>query len=159
MFDRNKLIDLMAKTLFEHINAITQTQDKKYWDKLDESDRKTWSNFMVLRFLSMNPDFLPLVAQIQPVLQEVPPKAMYLALIDLIPKGRYYLKYMKPKGEDKYESWLLDLVTKHYQVSKIEAEDYLKILYNSRGGRERVKELCEIYGTDSKTITKLKLNI
>jgi hypothetical protein len=159
VFDRNKLIDLMAKTLFEHINAITQTQDKKYWDKLDESDRKTWSNFMVLRFLSMNPDFLPLVAQIQPILQEVPPKAMYLALIDLIPKGRYYLKYIKPKGEDKYESWLLDLVTKHYQVSKMEAEDYLKILYNSRSGRERVKELCEIYGTDSKTITKLKLNI
>lgn len=159
MFDRNKLIDLMAKTLFEHINAITQTQDKKYWDTLDESDRKTWSNFMVLRFLSMNPDFLPLISQVQPVLQEVPPKAMYLALIDLIPKGRYYLKYMKPKGEDKYESWLLDLVTKHYQVSKIEAEDYLKILYNSRSGRERVKELCEIYGIESKQITKLKLNI
>ena len=40
----------MAKTLFEHINAITQTQDKKYWDKLDESDRKSWSNYMVTSF-------------------------------------------------------------------------------------------------------------
>lgn len=149
----------MAVTLFEHINAITKDQDKKYWDKLDESDRKSWSNYMVLRFLSMNPDFLPLISQVQPVLQEVPPKALYLALIDLIPKGRYYLKYMKPKGEDKYESWLIELVSKHYEVSKLQSEDYLKILYNSRSGRERIKELCEIYGIESKQITKLKLNI
>lgn len=149
----------MAVTLFEHINAITKDQDKKYWDKLDESDRKSWSNYMVLRFLSMNPDFLPLISQVQPVLQEVPPKALYLALIDLIPKGRYYLKYMKPKGEDKYESWLIELVSKHYEVSKLQSEDYLKILYNSRSGRERVKELCETYGIESKQITKLKLNI
>lgn len=149
----------MAVTLFEHINAITKDQDKKYWDKLDESDRKSWSNYMVLRFLSMNPDFLPLISQVQPVLQEVPSKALYLALIDLIPKGRYYLKYMKPKGEDKYESWLIELVSKHYEVSKLQSEDYLKILYNSRSGRERIKELCEIYGIESKQITKLKLNI
>lgn len=149
----------MAKTLFDHINSITKDQDKKYWDKLEESDRKTWSNFMVLRFLSMNPDFLPLISQVQPVLQEVPPKALYLALIDLIPKGRYYLKYMKPKGEDKYENWLVELISKHYQVSKLESEDYLKILYNTRNGRERVKELCEIYGVETKQITKLKLNV
>lgn len=149
----------MAKTLFDHIKMITQEQDKKYWDKLDESDRKSWSNFMIFRFLSMNPDFLPLVSQLQPHLQEVPPKNLYLALIDLIPKGRYYLKYIKPKGEDKYESWLLELVSTHYQVSKLQAEDYLKILYNTRKGREWVKELCEMYGIESKIITKLKLNI
>ena len=149
----------MAKGLFDHIKAITNEQDPNYWDTLEESDRKTWSNFMVLRFLSMYPVFLPLISHVQPVLQEVPPKAMYLALIDLIPKGRYYLKYMKPKGEDKYESWLIDLVSKYYEVSKLQSEDYLKILYNSRIGRERVKELCETYGIETKQITKLKLNI
>jgi len=36
----------MAKTLFDHINAITQEKDPKYWDKLEESDKKTWSNYM-----------------------------------------------------------------------------------------------------------------
>jgi hypothetical protein len=149
----------MAKSLFDHINAICKDQNKKYWDTLDESDKKTWSNYMVFRFLSMNPDFVPVVAQIQPILQEVPPKALYLALIDIIPKGRYFLKYIKPKSADKYEEWLIELVSKYYEVSKLEAEDYLKILYETRNGREKVKELCETYGIETKQITKLKLNV
>ena len=114
---------------------------------------------MVFRFLSMNPDFTPIVAQLQPILQEVPPKALYLALIDIIPKGRYFLKYIKPKTADKYEDWLIELVSKYYEVSKLEAEDYLKILYETRNGREKVKELCENYGVETKQITKLKLNV
>jgi hypothetical protein len=149
----------MAKTLFDHIKAVTQEQDPKYWDKLDESDKKSWSNFMIFRFLSMNPDWVGMVAQLQPYLQEVPPKACYLALIDLIPKTRAFLKYMKAKSEDSYEKWLVELVSKHYQTTQIQSEEYLKILYNSRKGRERVKELCEMYGVEPKVITKLKLNI
>jgi hypothetical protein len=146
-------------TLFDHIKAITQTQDKKYWDKLDDADKKTFSNYMVFRFLSMNPDWVPMVAQLQPYLQEVPPKACYLALIDLIPKTRAFLKYMKAKGEDVYEKWLIELVTKHYNTSTLESEDYLKILYSTKSGRERIKELCTIYGVEPKQITKLKLNL
>jgi hypothetical protein len=149
----------MAVTLFDHIKAITQTQDKKYWDKLTEADKKTFSNYMVFRFLSMNPDWVPMVAQLQPYLQEVPPKACYLALIDLIPKTRAFLKYMKAKGEDVYEKWLIELVTKHYNTSTLESEDYLKILYSTKSGRERIKELCTIYGVEPKQITKLKLNL
>jgi hypothetical protein len=146
-------------TLFDHIKAITQSQDKKYWDKLDDADKKTFSNYMVFRFLSMNPDWVPMVAQLQPYLQEVPPKACYLALIDLIPKTRAFLKYMKAKGEDVYEKWLIELVTKHYNTSTLESEDYLKILYSTKSGRERIKELCTIYGVEPKQITKLKLNL
>lgn len=149
----------MAKTLFDHIKAVTQFQDKKYWDKLEESDKKTWSNYMVLRFLSMKYDWVPLIAQLQPYLQEVPPKAMYLALIDLLPKSRTFLKYMKAKGSDKYEAWFVELVAKHYEVSKLEAEDYLKILYSTRNGREVMKQIAEDYGTEKKLITKLKLKV
>lgn len=149
----------MAATLFDHIKAITQTQDPKYWDKLDETDKKTWSNYMVFRFLSMNPEWVSMIAQLQPYLQDVPPKACYLALIDLIPKTRAFLKYMKPKGEDKYEKWLVELISKHYNTTLLQSEEYLKILYSTRNGRGRIKEICEIYGIESKEITKLKLNV
>lgn len=149
----------MAATLFDHIKAITNTQDPKYWDKLDESDKKTWSNYMVFRFLSMNPDWVETIAALQPALQEVPPKALYLALIDFLPKGRHFLKYMKPATADKYESWLVELVAKHYEVSMLSAETYLKILYSTKSGKERIKQLCEDYGTETKVITKLKLKV
>lgn len=149
----------MAASLFDHIKAITQTQDKKYWDKLDESDKKTWSSYMVFRFLSMNPEWVTTIAQLQPYLQEVPPKACYLALIDVIPKTRAFLKYMKAKGEDTYEKWLVELFNKHYNTSTLESEEYVKILYSTKSGRERIKELCTMYGIESKQITKLKLNL
>ena len=149
----------MPKSLFDHIKAVTNEQDPKYWDKLDESDKKTWSNYMVLRFLSMKYEWVETIAVVQPYLQEVPPKAMYLALIDLLPKGRHFMKYIKPKGADKYEGWLVELVAKHYETSKLEAEDYLKILYASRTGKERILQLAEDYGTDPKIIKKLKIKV
>ena len=149
----------MPASLFDHIKQITNVQNPKYWDTLEEADKKTWSNYMVLRFLSMKYEWVETIAAVQPYLQEVPPKAMYLALIDLLPKGRHFMKYMKAKSADKYEDWLVELVAKHYEVSKLEAEDYLKILYASRTGKERIKQLSEDYGTDPKIIKKLKLKI
>jgi hypothetical protein len=149
----------MAKTLFDHINAITQEKNPKYWDSLEESDKKTWSNYMILRFLSMKPEWIELVADIQPYLQEAPPKAMYLALIGLIPKTRAFLKYMKPASADKYEKWVIELVAKKYEVSLGEAEDYTHILYQTTSGKNHIKEIAEAYGTDPKQITKLKLKV
>jgi hypothetical protein len=149
----------MAKTLFDHIKAITSEQDPKYWDKLDESDRKTWSNYMVHRFLSMNPDWIEILSEIQPYTQTLEPKQLYLALIGLLPKGKYYLKYIKGKKEDSYESWLVDLIKQDFQSTTNQAEEYLEILYSTREGRENIKYICEKYGVDPKQITKLKLKI
>ena len=149
----------MAKGLFDHIKQITNVQDPKYWDKLEEEDKKTWSNYMVLRFLSMKHEWIETIATVQPYLQEVPPKAMYLALIDLLPKGRHFMKYMKPKGADKYEGWLVELVAKHYEASKLQSEEYLKIFYSTKSGKEKILQLCEDYGTDPKIIKKLKIKV
>jgi hypothetical protein len=149
----------MAKTLFDHLNAICDKKDPKYWDTLDESERKTWSNYMILRFLSMKPEWIELIADIQPYLQEVPPRAMYLCLIGLIPKTRAFLKYMKPASSEKYEDWIIELVCKYYNVSKLQAEEYYLILHQTTSGKTHIKEIAEAYGTDPKQITKLKLKV
>jgi hypothetical protein len=149
----------MAKTLFDHLNAICDKKDPKYWDTLDESDKKTWSNYMILRFLSMKPEWIELIADIQPYLQEVSPRAMYLCLIGLIPKTRAFLKYMKPASSEKYEDWIIELVSKYYNVSKLQAEEYYLILHQTTSGKTHIKEIAEAYGTDPKQITKLKLKV
>ena len=146
-----------AKTLFDHIKQITDIQDPKYWDKLEEGDKKTFSNYMVFRFLSMKYEWVELIADLQPYLQEIPPKTLYLTLIDLIPKSRTFLKYMKPTKSEDYEGWIIDLVGMKYEVSKLEAEEYVKILYAIKGGHQKLKEIAEGYGVDAKTIKKLKL--
>jgi hypothetical protein len=149
----------MAKSLFDHIKAVTQFQDPKYWDKLEDDDKKTWSNYMVHRFLSMNPDWIEVLSEIQPYTQVLEPKQLYLALIGILPKGRYYLKYTKGKKSEKYESWLVDLLINEFMCSTKEAEDYCEILYSTKEGKENIKYICEKYGTEKKLITKLKLKV
>jgi hypothetical protein len=150
---------MAVKKLFDHINAITSEQDPKYFDKLTEEDLKSWSNFMINRFLSMKPDWVELVATLLPLTQTLQPKEMYKLYISLIPKGKHYLKYIKGKGEDKYEDFLIELMKKDYICSERQALDYIEVLYASREGREHMKYVCEKYGVDKKQITKLKLKI
>jgi len=146
----------MAKSLFDHLKQVTEVQNPKYWETLDESDKKSWSNYMVLRFLSMNSDWVDLVSALQRYVQELPPRAMYLMLIGIIPKGRVYLRYIKPKSQDKYEKWLIELVSKYYSVPKIQAEEYLEILYQTEQGKLHILDICGAFGTDPKLVKKLK---
>jgi len=150
---------MAVKKLFDHINAITSEQDPKYFDKLTEEDIKSWSNFMINRFLSMKPEWVELIATLLPLTQTLEPKEMYKLYISVIPKGKHYLKYIKGKSEDKYEQFIVDLLKKEYDCSERQANDYIEVLYASREGREYMKYVCEKYGVDKKQITKLKLKI
>lgn len=149
----------MPKKLFDHIKAITDEQDPDYFDKLSEEDLKTWSNFMINRFLSMKTEWVEMIATILPLTQTLQPKEMYNLYINIIPKGKHFLKYIKGKGEERYEDFVVDLIKKEYLCSEAQANDYLDILYSTREGRENIKYICEKYGTDKKLITKLKLKI
>ena len=149
----------MAKTLFDHIKAITQFQDPNYFDKLEEDDLKTWSNYMIHRFLSMNSDWIEVLSDLQPYTEQLIPKQLYLAYIGLLPKGRHYLRYVKGKKTNRYESWMIDLIKEDFQCSSRHAEEYAEILYSTREGRESIKSICEKYGIDKKEITKLKLKV
>ena len=148
-----------ALTLFDHVKAVTQTQDPNYWDKLSDGDKKTWSNYMILRFISMKYDWLPLISELQPLVQELPPKQMYLALIDLLPKGKEFLRYIKGRKVESYPDWLIDCFCKYYNSSKNESVDYLHILHNVDGGHAEIQKIAESFGTDPKMIKKLKLKV
>ena len=150
---------MAVKKLFDHLNAITSEQDPNYFEKLSEEDLKSWSNFMVNRFLSMKPEWVELIATLLPLSQTLSPKEMYSLYINVIPKGKYFLKYIKGKSEDKYERFLIDSTKKEFLVSEIQAIEYIEILYSIREGRENIKYICEKYGIEKKEITKLKLKI
>ena len=128
---------MAAKKLFDHLNAITSEQDPKYFEKLSEEDLKSWSNFMINRFLSMKPEWVELIATLLPLTQTLQPKEMYKLYISVIPKGKYFLKYIKGKGENKYEEFLVELIKKDFQCSEKEANEYIEVLYSTREGRER----------------------
>jgi hypothetical protein len=107
----------------------------------------------------MNPDWIEIIATILPLTQTLEPKDMYKLYISIIPKGRYFLKYMKGKSAEKYESFIIELIKKEYDCSETQSIEYLDILYSNREGRENLKYISEKYGIDKKQITKLKLKI
>ena len=114
---------------------------------------------MIHRFLSMNPDWVDTISELQPFTQSLPPEALYLTYIGIIPKGRHFLKYTKGKKVQKYEDWLIDLIVQEFQCSKNQSNEYLEILYSTPEGRQNIKYICEKYGVDKKDITKLKLKV
>ena len=56
-----KKSSVKKKSLFDHVNAVTSEQHPNYWDEISDDDKKTWSNFMVNRFLSMKPEWIEFV--------------------------------------------------------------------------------------------------
>ena len=147
------------KTLFDHLKQITEIQDPNYFDSLTDEDLRVWSNFMINRFLSMKYEWTELIATLLPLTQTLSPRDMYNLYINTIPKGKYFLKYIKGASEQKYEDFLVELIKKEFEVSELQAIEYIDILYATREGRENIKYICEKYAIEKKQISKLKLKI
>lgn len=147
---------MAAKSLFDHINAI-YTSPHNYWSTLTESDKKSFSSFMVNRFLSMSTDYLELVNLYQTyyIPELTDDKATWLFYSYAIPKKKQFHKYIKKTKDEEYEPWLIELLVKHFQVSTRQAEDYLEIYYSTKENKEELKLLCEMYGVLPKLIKKL----
>jgi len=75
---------LKSKGLFDHLNQVTQIQNKNYWKNLTESDKKTWSNYMINRFLSMKMEWTDFVNEVQKL--KLDSRMLYLV---------YYNKFAK----------------------------------------------------------------
>jgi hypothetical protein len=144
------------KGLFDFINGITTNQSMEFYDDMTDSEKKAYrtSRYMIHRFLSMNPAWSPVINAVQQY-PNMPDRSHYQFLTQMLPKGKQFSKYIKSAKETKYESWLVEIVAKHFQVSQKEALDYLDIYYEHNRGELRL--LCEMYGVDSKTMRKAKL--
>ena len=146
---------MKTKSLFDHITHITQRQTKNYFEDINDADRKTWSNYMVNRFLSMNSNWTDLVNEIQKY--KLKPKDLYRLYIEILPKSKQWLRYTKGKKTMKYQRWLLEIVAKYYESSISEAHDYLEIYYSSEQGKADLKSILQKYGIEPKEIKKLNL--
>ena len=57
---------MKPKTLFDHIKQITEKKvSKGYWESLSESEEKSFSTYLVNRYLSMNMNWIDFVNSLQ----------------------------------------------------------------------------------------------
>ena len=146
---------LKRKSLFDHINQITAVQNPNYWEEISDEDKKSWSNYMTHRFLSMKKEWIELVNELQKF--NLQPKDLYKLYTNILPKNKVWLKYIKRRKQMEYPQWVLEIVSRDYQISLLEAKSYVDTYMMSEGGKIELREILLKYGADSVEVEKLNL--
>jgi len=124
---------------------------KKSWEEHSETDRKTFSPFIINRWLSMDIDFIEIVNYFQKYsIGQLKPKEVYKWYCDVLPKGKRYNKYIKGNKLKKYDEWLTKLLCNHFECSKLQVIEYLELIDN-----QELKDILEMYGIDKKQMKKV----
>lgn len=134
------------KTIFDHLAGITFKKTK--WEDLTESDQKSFSPYLINRWLSMSPQLIEIVDMFQHyTIGPLSKEHVYKLYYDILPKGKFFTKYIKGKKSDKYNKELISFLAKHYQVSKSESEEYISLL-----SKDKISTICKKYGKTDKEI-------
>lgn len=140
----------VSKSLFDHLRAIFEIQSLDYWKTISDADRKTFSTYMINRFISMNSDYIPIANEYQLYGLQNEHRTTYLFYSQMLPKGRQFSRYVKSEDSNKFDGWLIDLVRKHFEISAKEAIEYIKLYHHTNS--EALRTLCERYGADTKLL-------
>ena len=138
-----------AATIFDHLANITFK--KVDWNTLSELDQKSFSPYLINRWLSMNPDLIEIVDMFQQyTIGPLSKKHVYQLYYDVLPKQKMYTKYIKGKKSKEYNKDLLGMLTQHYQISKRDAKTYIDFWKDN--GVDDLKNLLKDYGKTEKEI-------
>ena len=107
--------------IFDHIKNITTNKDVYLGDE-------GWNNWMINRFLSMDPDYCEVVNVVQKNTWQMKGEYLYNLYRDIIPKQYVYLKYVKSNTKQDYNVEEIEAVQQYFEVSKKEAKEYIDML-------------------------------
>ena len=152
-----KKSSIKKKSLFDHINQVTSVQNPDYWEQISEEDKKTWSNYMVNRFLSMKLEWVELVNELQKYNLE--PKELYKLYTNVLPKGKQWLKYTKGRNDMNHPEWLINIVRNSDEYSRKEAIQAIDMLMLTEGGMMELGETARKWGIEERKIKAAGLNV
>ena len=136
-------------TIIDWINQLLV--HKKHWDEFTEDEQKKFSPFIINRWLSMDKDFLEIVNFFQKYsIGTLEPREVYKWYCDVLPKGKRFNKYIKGKRDKKYNKEMINIISNHFECSKLQTKEYLEIIE-----KEELKNILKIYGIEAKTIKRL----
>ena len=142
------------RSLFDHVKHIRQVQDPDYYTNLSEDDRKSFNHFMILRALAMDDTLVELMAELYQVFDKIPSPQFYQMLIAFVPKNHRFCPWVKSRAM-KHNKVLLGHVSKRFQVSKYQANDYVNLLLRNEEGQGELVNICKAFGLEDKEIEEL----
>jgi hypothetical protein len=141
-----------AASIFDHMSNLTDK--KKPWHSISEADQKSFTPFIINRWLSMNMDFIEVINELQRyTIGQISPAETYKLYYEFLPKQRQFNKYIKGKKADKYSTELVKLLSQHFCVSEKEATEYIELLESTNVGE--IRSIVKLYGKSDKEIDNL----
>ena len=133
-------------TIFDFFKQVTT--DKKPWSSFTEDEQKAFNPYMLHKIVSMTEAYIE-VANIGQSLPYTDKEKIYKFYCELLPKKSIYSKYVKGTKTKSNED-LLGYISKFYECSFREAEEYISILK-----KEDMYDILNRYGIEDKEIKKL----
>jgi len=107
--------------IFDHLKNITTIKGPYLGDE-------GWNNWMINRYLSMNPDYVEAVNIIQKNTWQMKGEYLYNLYKDIIPKQYVFLKYIKSSKKNDYNIEEIEAIQQYFEVSKKQAKEYIDML-------------------------------
>lgn len=143
--------------LFDHVNHIRGIQNPKYFSTLSDADKKSFTHVMLMKFLSMDRNALDSLSYIGKYQDTMPSENFYSVLIATVPRSSQFHKYIKA-SKNKYDDEFYQLLSKWYECSSSEAEEYAEILGQTEIGINEMINICKAYGMTDEEVERLMTN-
>jgi len=134
------------KNIFDWLKEINST--KSHPNKFTNQEWDIWNSYMIHKFLSMNPNYIELVNEVQ-LLSPTNKKQIYSIYREYIPKNNKWSKYIKSSNKEPDKD-LVEYLKKYFDVSTREIKDYLEIL-----DKKEIQSILVKQGLEEKEIKKL----
>jgi len=147
---------LKTKSIFDFLNCLFMTKTK--WDDLSELDKKAFSPYMINRFISMHPDYVSVVNYLQQyTIAGMNPREVYKLYLDLLPKQKFFAKYIKAKNDDseKLAPKLIEFIAEQEQWSTDESKENILFILSTPNGNQLIKEYLKMFGIGSDEAKKV----
>jgi len=136
---------MKLKSIFDWVKQISY--DKEPWSSFSIEEQDMFNSFMINKIISMNPNYIELVAEIQEY--QIPKDRLYQFYCQALPKQKFFNKYQKP-SKQQYSKEVLILLTEYFQASTREILDYINIL-----SKQDIIDIILQLGKDEKELKQL----
>ena len=143
-----------SRGLFDHVSHIREVKSDNYYNSLTDSEKNTFNKYMLLRVLSMDSDIIEEMAFLSKYFQNIPNDQFYKVLIEIVPKGRRFSKYIK-KSTGNINETILTCICDKFKVGQKDAIDYYNVFMADERGTKDLISLIECFGYTEKEIEKM----
>lgn len=141
---------MKPRSLFDHIKNLFTKESA--WDEMSDTDKKNFSGYMINRFISMDMNFVEVVNYVQSY--NLPPRELFEVYFDVLPKQKgFFKKYIKGERQKTYNPELINMLTRHYNLSELEIEEALDIILEKYNAELTV--FLNKFGLSDKDVKKL----